>query len=253
MNALRILLQGARGRMGQAVLACAAREPGRFAAPAALLRDEDPAGRLDGCAAAIEFSSAAALEPLLAACRARRTPLVIGATGHDAAQRRAIAEAAREVAIVFAANFSVGVNTLFWLARQAAEILGGEFDLEVIETHHRLKKDAPSGTARRLVEILDEVRDLSYEADTRHGRHGLAGARPAGEIGLHAVRGGDVVGEHTVLYAGIGERLELTHRASSRETFASGALRAAEWLQGRPAGLYDMEDVLGLRALGTRA
>ncbi len=233
--------------MGQAVLACAAREPARFKAHALIFRDDDPAPLLEDCEAAIEFSSAAALPPLLAACRAQKVPLVIGATGHDDAQRALIADAAKEIAIVFAANFSVGVNTLFWLARRAAEILGPEFDLEVIETHHRLKKDAPSGTARRLVEILGEVRDLSYEADTRHGRQGMVGARPSAEIGLHAVRGGDVVGEHTVVYAGIGERLELTHRASSRETFATGALRAAEWLRGRASGLYDMEDVLGLR------
>lgn len=247
MSALSFLLQGASGRMGQAVLACAAREPARFTAHALISRHDDAAPLLEGCDAAIEFSSAAALGTLLAACRAQRTPLVIGATGHDDSQREAIADAAEHIAIVFAANFSVGVNALFWLARKTAEILGPEFDLEVIETHHRLKKDAPSGTARRLVEILDEVRHLSYQADTRHGREGLIGARPPGEIGLHAVRGGDVVGEHTVLYAGIGERIELTHRASSRETFAAGALRAAEWLRHREPGLYDMEDVLGLR------
>lgn len=235
--------------MGQAVLAGAAREPARFQARALISRADDPARLLEGCDAAIEFSSAEALGPLLAACVARKTPLVIGATGHNDAQRAAIAAAAGEIAIVFAANFSVGVNTLFWLARKTAEILGTEFDLEVIETHHRLKKDAPSGTARRLVEILDEVRHLSYDADTRHGRQGLTGGRPPGEIGLHAVRGGDVVGEHTVLYAGMGERIELTHRAASRETFAAGALRAAEWLRARAPGLYDMEDVLGLRTL----
>lgn len=249
MSALPFLLQGASGRMGQAVLACAAREPARFAVRATVHRNEDPAPLLEDCETAIEFSSAAALAPLLAACRAQNKPLVIGATGHDNAQRAAIADAASDIAIVFAANYSVGVNALFWLARKTAKILGPEFDLEVIETHHRLKKDAPSGTARRLVEILDEVRHLSYDADTRHGREGMIGTRPPGEIGLHAVRGGDVVGEHTVLYAGIGERVELTHRASSRETFAAGALRAAEWLRGRPPGLYDMEDVLGLRAL----
>lgn len=247
MTPLPFLLQGASGRMGQAILACAAREPERFAAQALVFRGA--AFQMDGCEAAIEFSSAEALGPLLAACRAGKVPLVIGATGHTAAQRAEIGEAAGEIAIVFAANFSVGVNTLFWLTRKTAEILGDGFDLEVVETHHRLKKDAPSGTARRLVEILAETRDLSYEQDTRHGRSGMVGARPAGEIGLHAVRGGDVVGEHTVLFAGIGERIELTHRAASRETFASGALRAAEWLRGRAPGLYDMEDVLGLRTL----
>ena len=160
-----------------------------------------------------------------------------------------ITEAARDIAIVFAANFSVGVNTLFWLTRQAAKILGPAFDLEVVEVHHRLKKDAPSGTARRLAEILAEERDLRYAEAARHGREGLVGERGANEIGLHAVRGGDVVGEHTVLFAALGERVELIHRASSRETFALGALRAAAWLGDRPPGLYDMEDVLGLRGL----
>ncbi|HEY5742034.1 MAG TPA: 4-hydroxy-tetrahydrodipicolinate reductase, partial [Terrimicrobiaceae bacterium] len=148
---------------------------------------------------------------------------------------------------VFAPNFSVGVNTLFWLTRKAAEILGPDFDLEVIEMHHRLKKDAPSGTARRLAEILAEVRSLTYENDVRHGRVGMIGERTNSEIGLHALRGGDVVGDHTVICANVGERLELTHKASSRETFAKGAIRAAKWAQFQPPGLYDMQDVLGLR------
>ena len=173
--------------------------------------------------------------------------MVIGTTGHDAEQRAAIGDAAREIPVVYAANFSVGVNTLFWLTRQAARILGPDFDLEIVEVHHRLKKDAPSGTARRLAEILAEVRGLDYEQDARHGREGIVGARGAREIGVHAVRGGDVVGEHTVLFADVGERVELIHRASSRDTFALGALRSAAWLRGRAPGLYDMEDVLGLK------
>ncbi|OJV12049.1 MAG: 4-hydroxy-tetrahydrodipicolinate reductase, partial [Verrucomicrobia bacterium 61-8] len=139
-----------------------------------------------------------------------------------------------------------GVNTLFWLTRKTAEILGPDFDLEVVEMHHRLKKDSPSGTARRLVEILAEVRGLSYDSDVRHGREGMVGERTPKEIGLHAVRGGDVVGDHTVIYANVGERVELTHKASSRDTFAKGALRAAKWAHGREPGLYDMQDVLGL-------
>ena len=187
------------------------------------------------------------IEAILRDCRQTRTPLVIGTTGHSSVQRALIAEAAKEIPIVFAANFSVGVNALFWLTRQAARILGPGFDLEVIEVHHRLKKDAPSGTARRLAEILAEVRDLSYDEHTRHGRQGIVGERTGAEIGVHAVRGGDVVGEHTVLFADVGERLELVHRASNRETFALGALRAASWLRGQPPGLYDMEDVLGLK------
>ena len=139
------------------------------------------------------------------------------------------------------------MNALFWLARKAAEILGPGFDLEIVEMHHRLKRDAPSGTARTLAEILAEVRHQQLEQVLRHGRAGIVGQRPAEEIGLHSVRGGDVVGDHTVIFAGLGERVELTHRASSRETFANGALRAAQWVVRQPPGLYDMRQVLGLK------
>jgi 4-hydroxy-tetrahydrodipicolinate reductase len=145
-----------------------------------------------------------------------------------------------------APNFSVGVNALFWLTRKAAELLGRDFDLEIVEMHHRMKKDAPSGTAKRLTEILCEVRDFWFHEHVRHGREGIVGARPPHQIGVHAIRGGDVVGDHTVIFAGRGERLELTHKASSRETFAAGALRAAQWIIGKPPGRYTMEDVLGL-------
>ena len=173
--------------------------------------------------------------------------MIIGTTGQDSESRQRVANSARKIPIVFAPNFSVGVNALFWLTRKAVEILGPEFDLEVVEMHHRLKKDAPSGTAKRLAEILAEVRGLSYEGDTRHGRTGMVGERTNTEIGLHAVRGGDVVGDHIVIYANVGERLELAHKASSRETFAKGALRAAKWATSQPPGLYDMQDVLGLK------
>ncbi len=242
-----VVLFGAGGRMGRAISACAQREPERYHIFAALSRHDAAAEAVAGGEVAVDFSSASALETILRDCCGAGKPLVIGTTGHTAAQRALISEAARETPIVFAANFSVGVNTLFWLTRQAARILGPDFDLEIVEVHHRLKKDAPSGTARRLAEILAEARGLDYDADARHGREGIVGARGAREIGIHAVRGGDVVGEHTVLFADVGERVELTHRASSRETFALGALRAAAWLRGRPPGLYDMEDVLGLR------
>ena len=232
--------------MGQAISGCAHREPERYRIAGEIGRGVEARAVLPCGEVAVDFSSAAATGPLLAACRELRKPVVVGATGHDEPQRAEIEAAATEIPVVFAANFSVGVNTLFWLTRQAARILGPDFDLEVIETHHRLKKDAPSGTARRLAEILAEARGLSYAEDARHGREGLVGTRGANEIGLHAVRGGDVVGEHTVLFAALGERVELVHRASSRDTFALGALRAAAWLVGQPAGLYDMEDVLGL-------
>ena len=244
---LAVGLCGAGGRMGQAVLNSAAREPDLYRVAAQGQRGDDLSTIFAASEVIVDFSGPTLTGPLLGICRKSRIPLVIGTTGHSAEQRAEIAAAAAEVAIVFAASFSVGVNTLFWLTRQAARILGPGFDLEIVEMHHRLKKDAPSGTARRLAEILAEERTLSYEHDTRHGREGLVGARTGQEIGLHAVRGGDVIGEHTVLFADVGERVELVHRASSRETFAVGALRAAAWLRDRPPGLYDMEDVLGLK------
>ena len=181
------------------------------------------------------------------ACADAGKLLVIGTTGHNDTEIAEIRAAGKTTPVVFAPNFSVGVNALFWLTEKAAEILGPDFDLEVIEMHHRLKKDAPSGTARRLAEILAGVRGLQYASDVRHGREGIVGERTAGEIGMHAIRGGDVVGDHTVIFATQGERVELTHKASSRETFARGALRAAKWARGRGPGVYDMQDVLGLR------
>jgi 4-hydroxy-tetrahydrodipicolinate reductase len=199
------------------------------------------------CDAVVDFSHHSTVEPVLARCVEAGKPLVIGTTGHTDAQIAAVRHAAGSIPIVFAPNYSVGVNTLFWLTRRAAEILGESFDLEVLEMHHRLKKDAPSGTAKRLAEILAEARHLTYNADARHGRHGMVGERTDREIGVHAIRGGDVVGDHTVIFAAQGERVELTHKASSRETFANGALRAALWAAAQPAGLYDMQDVLGLK------
>jgi 4-hydroxy-tetrahydrodipicolinate reductase len=181
------------------------------------------------------------------ACADAGKVLVIGTTGHELAEREQINKAAQKIPLVFSPNYSVGVNTLFWLTRNAAEILGPGFDLEVVEMHHRLKKDSPSGTARHLAEILAEVRGLDYAESARHGRAGIMGERTSDEIGVHAIRGGDVVGDHTVIYAAPGERLELTHKASSRDTFARGALRAAKWAAKQPAGLYDMQDVLGLK------
>jgi 4-hydroxy-tetrahydrodipicolinate reductase len=243
---LRVLINGAHGRMGQALVSCAARDP-ELVVGAALDRDDDFAAALAQCDAAIDFTHAPVTVGVTEACAAAGKPLVIGTTGHDDAQRSAIAACASRIPIVFAPNFSIGVNTLFWLTRKAAEILGPDFDLEVVEMHHRLKKDSPSGTARRLAEILAEARELDYAKDVRHGREGMVGERTRAEIGMHAIRGGDVVGDHTVIYANVGERVELTHKASSRDTFANGALRAAKWAATQPPGLYDMQDVLGLR------
>jgi 4-hydroxy-tetrahydrodipicolinate reductase len=170
--------------------------------------------------------------------------MVIGTTGFSDAQKKGIADAAQRIPIVMAANFAVGVNAVYKLAETAARILGEGYDVEIIEAHHRHKVDAPSGTALKLGEVVASALKTN---DFVHGRHGDTGARPAKQIGFHAIRGGDIVGEHTVIFAGAGERVEVTVRSQSRMTYALGALRAAKWLKGRPPGLYDMGDVLGLR------
>lgn len=241
----RLLINGSKGRMGRALVACAA-EDADLQVSAEIDAGDDFAAALAGCDAVIDFTHAPATAGVAEACAAAGKTLVIGTTGHTDADRARIDAAAKKVPVVFAPNYSVGVNTLFWLTRKAAQILGPDFDLEVVEMHHRLKKDSPSGTARRLAEILAEERGLSYDRDVRHGREGMPGERTKTEIGMHAIRGGDVVGDHTVIFANTGERVELTHKASSRDTFAKGALRAAKWAIGQPAGLYDMQDVLGL-------
>ena len=243
---LRLVINGSKGRMGQTLIACAKEVP-ELEVVAEVDAGDDFAAAVAKADAIIDFSHHSIIEPILARCLDGKKTLVIGTTGYTDHQVEAIRHAAAQVPIVFAPNYSVGVNTLFWLTRKAAQILGPAFDLEVVEMHHRLKKDAPSGTAKRLAEILAEVRELDYNKDARHGRQGIVGERTNAEIGVHAIRGGDVVGDHTVIYAAQGERVELTHKASSRETFARGALRAALWAHGRAAGLYDMQDVLGLK------
>lgn len=209
---------------------------------------EDLAAAFQGVGAVIDFTVHHFTGDVLDAALASNTPLIIGTTGHTDEEKARIIEASKTLPLVFAPNFSVGVNTLFWLTSKATQILGNDnFDIEVTEMHHRHKIDAPSGTARRLLEILNDETDTSYEDDVTHGRVGNIGARPKREIGMHTLRGGDVVGDHTVMFAADGERVELTHKASSRMTFASGAVRAAVWLKNQPAGLYDMQDVLGLK------
>ena len=244
--ALKVLINGARGRMGQALVACAKEFSDVSVVATTDVGDDLPAqlAKADVC---IDFSHHSALESVVANCVAAKRKLVIGTTGISDAGEEKIHAASKTIPIVYSGNYSTGVNTLLWLTRKAAEILGPSFDLEVIETHHRMKKDAPSGTARMLAQTLAEVRDLQYNRDVRHGRAGDVGARTQTEIGMHAVRGGDVVGDHTVIFAALGERVELSHKASSREIFARGALRAGLWVQKQSAGLYDMRDVLGLR------
>lgn len=231
--------------MGQTLIACAARIPNVKVVGAVDVGD-DLGAWLPECDAVIDFTLHHVTSSVASLCADHGKALVIGTTGHNPAEKALITACATKIPMVWATNFSTGVNTLFWLTRKAAEILGPNFDLEVVEMHHRLKKDAPSGTATTLLEILADVRKVQLEEALRHGRQGITGERTSSEIGIHAIRGGDVVGDHTVIFAATGERVELTHKASSRETFANGAIRAARWVVGRPPGIYDMQDVLGL-------
>jgi len=243
---LSLLITGKSGRMGQALIEAANLDHG---AEVAATHDagEDLDAAMAGVGCAIDFTVHHFTKDVLAAALKHGTRLVIGTTGHTDEERAAILEASKTLPIVFAPNYSIGVNTLFWLTRKAAQVLGQDrFDIEVTEMHHRHKIDAPSGTARRLLDILHEETGTSYESDVAHGRVGNIGPRKTREIGMHTLRGGDVVGDHTVMFAADGERVELTHKASSRMTFAAGAVRAAIWLQGQPPGLYDMQQVLGL-------
>ena len=244
---IQLLVTGKSGRMGQAVLQAASQEP---AVTVSATHDagENLAAAIAQANTVIDFTMHKFTGELLEAALKNGTHLVIGTTGHTDDERAAIREASAKLPIVYAPNFSIGVNTLFWLTQKAAQILTQDrFDIEVTEMHHRHKIDAPSGTARRLLEILNEETGTSYDKDIAHGRFGNVGPRPPREIGMHTLRGGDVVGDHTVMFAADGERVELTHKASSRLTFAAGAVRAAVWLYDKPAGLYDMQDVLGLK------
>src|SRR2546423_1537378 len=236
---LRIALVGAAGRMGQTIIALAASENIEVFAK----YDVGDRITVNKANVMIDFSSAAATEQICAEATKSRVPLVIGTTGHSAEQRRMIEVAAQQIPILLSSNFSVGVNALFSLTERAAKLLGEGFDVEIVEMHHRMKQDAPSGTAKTLLEVLQRVRKTGK---LRHGREGLVGERDKSEIGIHSVRGGDVAGDHTVVFAGDGERVEVTHRASNRTIFARGALRAACWIVGKPSGLYSMRDVLGL-------
>jgi 4-hydroxy-tetrahydrodipicolinate reductase len=242
----KIIITGSKGRMGKALLACAAANP-ELQVAAQIDAGDDLGAVIERGDVVIDFSSHNATPGVAALCAAHRKAMVIGTTGHSEAGKAQITGLQSQIPIVLASNFSTGVNTLFWLTRKAAEILGPGFDLEIVEMHHRLKKDAPSGTAATLAEILGDVRKLQLKQALRHGREGIVGERTSSEIGMHSVRGGDVVGDHTVIFATNGERVELTHKASSRDTFANGALRAAQWVVNQKPGLYDMQDVLGLK------
>jgi 4-hydroxy-tetrahydrodipicolinate reductase len=222
---VRVTLIGARGRMGQTIVDLARNDPKIEIVAQCDVGDAiEPA--IKNCDVAIDFSNSSAIDEISRAAMQYRKALVIGTTGHSREQRELIEKMAKSLPIVFASNFSVGVNALFALTRRAAEILGSEFAPQIVETHHKMKKDAPSGTAKTLAQILKEALKT--------------------EILIESIREGEVVGEHTVTFVGPGERLELTHRAGRREIFARGALRAAEWVAGKPARLYSMQDVLGI-------
>lgn len=272
---LRLAVAGASGRMGQRILDLAAKDA-RFVVVAALTEDIDPRvgqpalpgeassdpsvprslGKEDLCLTSvldvdcdvyIDFTLPAGTMAGLEACLKRRCPMVIGTTGHDADQRARISAAAATVPIVKASNFSIGVNTLLGVVGRLAAQLGEAYDIEIVEAHHRNKVDAPSGTALALLDEMLRTTGRTRDANVVHGRQGHTGARPPGQIGVHAVRMGDVVGDHAVYFAGPGETLSLRHTALSRDTFAAGALQAAAWLAGRPPGLYSMRDVLTLQ------
>ncbi len=242
--ALKILLNGARGRMGLAIAAIA--ETNDAIITSACDTGDDPAAHINRCEAVIDFSIHNATLEIAELAAKHKLPLVIGTTGHATEIKKKIVDTIKkEIPVVWAGNFSVGVNTLNYLTKKAATILGESFEPEVLEMHHHHKKDAPSGTAERLIEILGNAYNLGT-SEVVHGRKGIVGARPRKEIGVHAIRGGDIVGEHTVYFCGEGERIELTHRATDRKIFAQGAIRAAHWAVGKAPGIYNMEDVLGL-------
>jgi 4-hydroxy-tetrahydrodipicolinate reductase len=242
----RFIIAGAKGRMGQALLRCAQTVPGLTVAGQFDV-GQDPLEWIAGGDVLIDFTFHESTVPLAKICAEHGKAMVLGTTGHSEAEKEELRRISAQIPIVWSSNFSTGVNVLFWLTRKAAETLGPEFDVEIVEMHHRMKKDAPSGTARTLAQIVAEARGQSLESVMRHGREGLTGARGGAEIGMHSLRGGDVAGDHTVVFAAMGERLELSHKASSREIFAGGALRAAQWVAGKKPGIYDMQDVLGLR------
>lgn len=257
---VRIAVLGVAGRMGRAIVEVASDDPDveiafgveRSGSPhlgAEILGvtvTDDLAKAIAESDVTIDFTSPESTASTADACAAAGRAMVIGTTGLDDRAQQAIARLAAAGPVVVAPNMSVGVTLLFHLAARAAAALGPAFDAEIVEMHHRRKVDAPSGTAVRLGEVVAEAKGLDPKADVVHGRSGQVGARPDAQIGIMTLRGGDVVGEHTLVLAGLGERLELTHRATDRAIFARGAIRAAKWVVTRGPGRYDMSDVLGL-------
>ena len=266
---MRLAVTGAAGRMGRAIIEAAHNVDG-VVLGAALEHQEssllgsdagevagvgklgvsivpDMASVVDEFDILIDFTTPAATMENVRLCNAHNKRIVIGTTGMSHGQREEIANLANDAAIVMAPNMSVGVNLCFKLLDLAARVMGDDVDIEVIEAHHRHKVDAPSGTALRMGEVVADALGRDLKDCAVYGREGITGERDRGVIGFETIRAGDIVGEHTVMFADIGERVEITHKASSRMTFAKGAVRAAVWLNNKPYGLYDMQDVLDLR------
>ncbi len=268
MSALNVCVAGSGGRMGRTLIELL-RQSNDLQLSGALEMSGSPVlGRDAGEAlgvktgVAITDNFASALKPndvlidftrpegtleYLKICRAKKSKLVIGTTGFTEEQKQIISEASRDIAIVFAPNMSVGVNVCLKLLDMAARVLSEGYDIEIVEAHHRHKVDAPSGTALRMGEVVAKALGRDLQQCAVYGREGVTGERDPSTIGFATMRGGDIVGDHTVMFAGIGERIEISHKASSRATFAQGALRAARFLSGKSSGLYDMQDVLGFR------
>jgi 4-hydroxy-tetrahydrodipicolinate reductase len=264
----RIAIAGAAGRMGRILIqAVDAADGARMGA--AIVRSDDPmlgldAGAIAGLGKQMDIRAVASLAEVadqfdvlidftmpevtmanIEFCRAHGKQIVIGTTGLSEDNKAKMKAAAVDMAIVFAPNYSVGVNLCLNLLRMAARVMGEDSDIEIVEMHHRHKVDAPSGTALRMGEVVAETLGWDLKEVAVYGREGYTGARPQKQIGFETIRGGDVVGDHTVMFAAEGERVEVTHKAQSRMTFARGAVRAAQWVGDQPAGLYDMQDVLG--------
>jgi 4-hydroxy-tetrahydrodipicolinate reductase len=246
MSKIRSAIAGAKGRMGKTLIEAVQAAPDAELAAAFDIEDDVEAALAQaGCL--IDFTRPEGTLKHLEICRRRGVHMVIGTTGFSAEQKKQIEAAAKDIPIVFAPNMAVGVNAVFKLLDVAARILNEGYDVEVIEAHHRMKVDAPSGTALRMGEVVAKALGRSLEECAIYGREGHTGERPATQIGFSTIRGGDIVGDHTVLFAGTGERIEITHKSASRMSYALGSLRAARFLQGKKNGLFDMQDVLGLK------
>jgi len=243
---LRVVLCGVGGKMGRAILEALVQEKGLTLGAALEIGDDVKDGLSKGDVV-IDFTTAKSSLSILQEAVSQKRPIVIGTTGFTEAEKEEITAASNAIAIVFSPNMSVGVNVVFKLLADATRALGDAYDIEIVEMHHRHKKDAPSGTALRMGEAITQARGTTLSEVGRFERHGDIGARSLGEIGIQSLRGGDVVGDHRVIFAGPGERVEIIHQAHNRDNFARGSLIAAQWVMNQPPGIYDMMDVLDLK------